>query len=414
MVASNEIEQAVAESDLEKELLDLIECVICLDTPTQSIHIYQCENGHLCCGECLKKWKNCSVCRKSLTEKSRNLMIEKVLSVLKSYQRSKKESKSEFPLNNNAKKVLEPAAEKIMTEKSKPGPEIQNEDWCQVVKKNVKVNHQDSTTNVNAKVLEQPLKKVITGQSKSEIQNEDYWCQVVKKKKKVITTNHHQGEDTTLSENGNFNFFIEEKKDENQEITRIRISNKFAGLILAEHNGSSIIKDIRSSSKARIKCNDSVEGNKERILTICGTKNQIQRAQYLLLRADEGIITGKETKKMNISQNVAGYLLGNRSAIMREIEFDSKADIFIMDSDEVDTDERILVISGTSKQIQRAKFLIQNPSGLNNEKQTIQLAIPCGMAGTIIGCEGRRIRGMEVSSKARLHLDDPKMGTKKR
>ena len=100
---------------------------------------------------------------------------------------------------------------------------------------------------------------------------------------------------------------------------------------------------------------------------------------------------------------------------MREIEFDSKADIFVMDSDEVDTEERILVISGTSKQIQRAKFLIQNPAGLNNEKQTVQLAIPCGMAGAIIGCEGRRIRGMEVSSKgARLHLDDPKMGTKKR
>ena len=94
LVASSE-EQSFAESDLVKELTDLIECVICLDIPTQSIRIYQCENGHLFCGKCLEKKKNCSVCEKSLINNSRNLMIEKVLSILNSYCSKKDKSNPE-------------------------------------------------------------------------------------------------------------------------------------------------------------------------------------------------------------------------------------------------------------------------------------------------------------------------------
>ena len=94
MVASSEV-QSFAESDLVKELTDLIECVICLDIPTQSIRIYQCENGHLFCGKCLEKKKNCSVCEKSLTNNSRNLMIEKVLSILNSHRSKRDESNPE-------------------------------------------------------------------------------------------------------------------------------------------------------------------------------------------------------------------------------------------------------------------------------------------------------------------------------
>ena len=364
-------EKAVAESNLEKELTDLIECVICLDTPTQSTHIYQCENGHLFCGECLEKVENCSVCRRPLTKNSRNLMIEKVLSILKSY-RSKKESKLEeksFPLNVNAK-VFEPI-KKVITEESKP--EIKNEDWCQVVKKkrNVKVNHQDPT----------------------------------------------------LAPNGNFNqISFAQKKNGTQETVRIRISNNFAGLILGNKNGGSVLNNIQSNSKAKIDCDNPVKGSDERILTIYGTPKQIQRAQFLLLKAEEGIIIadGKESKKMTISDNFAGYILGNRCAIMRGIESDSKANIFIIDSKhcsdtaESRDSERILVISGTPKQIQRAEFLIQNPSKIRNENETIQLEIPCRMAGAIIGNEGQRIRGMEASSNARVHINDQWQGTVKR
>ena len=48
------------------ELLDLIECVICFDNPREPTHIYQCQNGHLFCEDCLEKMKNCSVCQKPL------------------------------------------------------------------------------------------------------------------------------------------------------------------------------------------------------------------------------------------------------------------------------------------------------------------------------------------------------------
>ena len=382
MVASSEV-QSFAESDLVKELTDLIECVICLDIPTQSIRIYQCENGHLFCGKCLEKKKNCSVCEKSLTNNSRNLMIEKVLSILNSHRSKRDVSNPECNIlkygNNNSAKVLEQPAKKIISdEKNSTKPEKNpNDDWCQVVKKNVKVNH-----------------------------------------------HHHQVPATNIVKNGNdFNFsnYAQNnlRKNENPDETtvRIRISNNFAGIILAEHHhGRSIIKDIRSSSEARITCNDSVKGSKERILDICGTKKQIKRAQFLLLRAEEeGIISGEETNKMIISQNMAGYLLGNRCAVLKNMESDSKASIFIMDSDEIEPEERILVISGTSEQIQRAKFLMQNPTLVNTEgRQTIQLTIPCGKAGEIIGNGGDRIRGLELKSKARIHIEDPSQGTNRR
>ena len=223
-------EQAVAESNLEKELTDLIECVICLDTPTQSTRIYQCENGHLFCGECLEKVENCSVCRKPLTKNSRNLMIEKVLSILKSY-RSQKESKWEeeipFPLNVNAK-VFEPTKKGIITAEEIRQPEIENENWCQVVKKkrNIKVNQQDPPpTNI-----------------------------------------------------GNFNqiSFLQKNKNIGKQETasRIRISNSFAGLILGNKNGGSVLNNIQSNSKAKINMGDPVEGSDERILTIYGTQTQ--------------------------------------------------------------------------------------------------------------------------------------------
>ena len=361
-----------AESNLEKELMDLIQCVICLDTPTQSTHIYQCENGHLFCGECLEKVKNCSVCRTPLTKNSRNLMIEKVLSILKSYRHIKKD------------------------------------------KKESKLEENSFTLNVNAKVFEPKKKKIITEESKLEIENED-WCQVVKKKRNVKLN--------PPNENFNQNFLTPQKKNGLQETVKIRISNNFAGLILRNRNGGSVLNNIQSDSKTKIDCGDSVKGSNERILTIYGTQKQIQRAQFLLMRAEEGIImvNGKESKKMAISENFAAYLLGDECAIQRGIETDSKANLFIIDSkhcsEEISREfERTIVISGSPKQIQRAEFLIQNPSKIkiNEEKETIQLEFPCRMAGAIIGSEGQRIRGVESCSNARFYIDDESQGTVKR
>ena len=361
-----------AESNLEKELMDLIQCVICLDTPTQSTHIYQCENGHLFCRECLEKVKSCSICGKPLTRNSRNLMIEKVLSILKSYRHIKKD------------------------------------------KKESKLEEKSFTLNVNAKVFEPKKYKIITEESKPVIENED-WCQVVKKKRNVKLN--------PPNENFNQNFLTPQRKNGLQETVKIRISNNFAGLILANKNGGSILNNIQSNSKTKIDCGYPVKGSDERILTIYGTQKQIERAQFLLMKAEEGIIivNGKESKKTAISDNFTGYLLGNRCAILRAIETDSKANLFIIDSKHCSDAksrefERTLVISGSPIQIQRAEFLMQNPSKIkiDDEKETIQLEIPCRMAGAIIGNEGQRIRGMESCSNARVHIDDQSQGTVKR
>ena len=73
-------------TSVSKELTDLIECTICLETPPQSSYIYQCENGHLYCGECRRKSAtygyNCGFCVKPLGN-SRSLIAEKLLPILK-------------------------------------------------------------------------------------------------------------------------------------------------------------------------------------------------------------------------------------------------------------------------------------------------------------------------------------------
>ena len=73
---------------MAEQLMDVIECCICLETPPA--RIYQCENGHLYCGDCHAKMANCGVCRKPLGN-FRCLTAEKFLAILK--RSAKKEPK---------------------------------------------------------------------------------------------------------------------------------------------------------------------------------------------------------------------------------------------------------------------------------------------------------------------------------
>lgn len=55
---------------------------------------------------------------------------------------------------------------------------------------------------------------------------------------------------------------------------------KLAGSIIGK--GGQRIKQIRHESGASIKIDEPLEGSEDRIITITGTQDQIQNAQYLL------------------------------------------------------------------------------------------------------------------------------------
>ncbi|OXA49444.1 E3 ubiquitin-protein ligase SINA-like 2 [Folsomia candida] len=45
-------------------LLDALECTICLDTPVSPIH--ECDNGHIVCGVCAERMTECGMCKTKL------------------------------------------------------------------------------------------------------------------------------------------------------------------------------------------------------------------------------------------------------------------------------------------------------------------------------------------------------------
>lgn len=66
----------------------------------------------------------------------------------------------------------------------------------------------------------------------------------------------------------------------NQQSTQVSIPKDLAGAIIGK--GGSRIKQIRSESGAGITIDEPVQGSTDRIITITGTQDQIQNAQYLL------------------------------------------------------------------------------------------------------------------------------------
>lgn len=62
--------------------------------------------------------------------------------------------------------------------------------------------------------------------------------------------------------------------------TQVTIPKDLAGSIIGK--GGQRIKQIRHESGASIKIDEPLEGSEDRIITITGTQDQIQNAQYLL------------------------------------------------------------------------------------------------------------------------------------
>ena len=67
------------------QLMDLIECPICLKTPEDSTEILQCQKGHWYCAECYEKLTACSICRVPLGQvRITCLLAKKSISILRS------------------------------------------------------------------------------------------------------------------------------------------------------------------------------------------------------------------------------------------------------------------------------------------------------------------------------------------
>ena len=58
-------------------LRDLLECPVCMET-IKSVPVYQCNNGHVICKDCIKKLNNCPICRNDSTL-NRNLKLENIV-----------------------------------------------------------------------------------------------------------------------------------------------------------------------------------------------------------------------------------------------------------------------------------------------------------------------------------------------
>ena len=77
------------------QLMDILECPICLRVPPKSTQIYQCTNGHLFCAECYKSLQICSICRIPFHIHIRCIMAEKAISILNSAEQSLESNNNE-------------------------------------------------------------------------------------------------------------------------------------------------------------------------------------------------------------------------------------------------------------------------------------------------------------------------------
>ena len=68
------------ENQFEREFEAILEldCPVCLEK-IESKHIFQCNNGHVICKNCIPKLEKCPIC-KNKSKPSRNLKLEEVIS----------------------------------------------------------------------------------------------------------------------------------------------------------------------------------------------------------------------------------------------------------------------------------------------------------------------------------------------
>ena len=64
-------------SDFEEYIRDLLECPVCMET-IKSVPVYQCNNGHVICQDCIKELTSCPICRNNSTP-ARSLKLEKIV-----------------------------------------------------------------------------------------------------------------------------------------------------------------------------------------------------------------------------------------------------------------------------------------------------------------------------------------------
>merc|ERR1739838_716942 len=71
--SNNQKEKTVLEKKLQSRLNppapspSVPECPVCLDEMLPPLQIHNCRNGHLICGLCRVKVKNCTICREEYT-----------------------------------------------------------------------------------------------------------------------------------------------------------------------------------------------------------------------------------------------------------------------------------------------------------------------------------------------------------
>ena len=82
-------------SVFEEYIRDLLECPVCMET-IKSVPVYQCNNGHVICKDCIKKLNNCPICRND-SAPARSLQLEKIVQRLEGIQPENEEPTTAKP-----------------------------------------------------------------------------------------------------------------------------------------------------------------------------------------------------------------------------------------------------------------------------------------------------------------------------
>ncbi|RTG83960.1 uncharacterized protein DC041_0004127 [Schistosoma bovis] len=112
-----------------------------------------------------------------------------------------------------------------------------------------------------------------------------------------------------------------------------------------------------------IKISKQEPGVEDRIITITGTPEQIQNAQFLLQmwlpsRMAMSILTPTTSTQVSVSNKMIGAIMGRSGCRINQVRHESNADIKIS-KQEPGVEDRIITITGTPEQIQNAQFLLQ-------------------------------------------------------
>ena len=179
-------------------------------------------------------------------------------------------------------------------------------------------------------------------------------------------------------------------------------------------NGGTRASNIRTDSNATIFISEPIQGEIGRNVTISGNLGQIQRAQFLLKEYEKEANFEQDVIQMTISKNFSSFILANEGTRINKIRSESNAIIRISEpiAKGDSTGSRILTISGSQKQIQKAQLLLKEDY---DEKE---ITISNKFAGFILGKKDtqgdNRMKIMRSDSKAIIAISDLIHGSGKR